>query len=241
MNVLGLITARAGSKGIPQKNTRLLGGRPLIAYTIEAARRSQLLNRVILSTDDPVAAKIALDLGCEVPFMRPAALSLDDTPHLPVVQHAVDWLALEQDYRPDAVLILQPTSPFRRAQQIDGAIRMLVDRRADSVVGVTEVPAHLHPTRMLALDESGFASLFMSGEAVKRRVTGRQRLVRPWLINGAIYLVRTDALHDAAEPSLFGDRVATFPMDSLTGTNIDEPEDWELAERSLSQGLVVNG
>src|SRR5437773_4762667 len=101
--VLGVITARAGSKGIPGKNTRLLAGRPLVAYTIDAARASGAFDRLILSTDDEQAAAIARKMGCEVPFMRPAALSRDDTPHLPVMQHALAWLRDEQQYRPDWV------------------------------------------------------------------------------------------------------------------------------------------
>jgi CMP-N,N'-diacetyllegionaminic acid synthase len=242
MIVLGLITARAGSKGIPHKNVRPLGGRPLIVYTIEAARGAKLLDRVVLSTDDPVAAGIARDLGCEVPFTRPAELAQDDTPHLPVVQHAVNWLASEQGYRPDAILILQPTSPFRRPEQIDAAIRLMKEKGADSVVGVSEVPAHLHPTRMLSIDEQGFARLLMSGEPVRKRVTGRKRLTRVWLINGAIYLVRTEALYDPHEPNLFGDRVRIYVMDSDTGMNIDEPEDWDVAERSLAaRNLMAAG
>src|SRR2546425_11865543 len=99
--VLGVVTARAGSKGIPGKHTRLLAGNPLIAYTIEAARASAAFDRLILSSDDEGAAAVARTLGCEVPFMRPPALSADDTPHLPVMQHAVGWLRDHEGYEPD--------------------------------------------------------------------------------------------------------------------------------------------
>ena len=112
--VLGVVTARAGSKGIPGKNTRRLAGKPLIAYTIESALASGVFDRLILSTDDEEAARIARELGCEVPFMRPAALCADDTPHLPVMQHAVAWMRDEQRYEPDWVMILMPTSPLRQ-------------------------------------------------------------------------------------------------------------------------------
>ena len=114
MRILGVVTARAGSKGIPGKNTRLLAGRPLIEYTIDAARAAGVFDRLILSTDDAQAAAIARDRGCEVPFMRPADLSADDTPHLPVMQHALTWLRDRDGYSPDWVMILLPTSPLRQ-------------------------------------------------------------------------------------------------------------------------------
>src|SRR5689334_12382633 len=104
--VLGVITARAGSKGIPGKNTKILAGRPLIAYTIDAAADSGVFDRLILSTDDERAAEIARARGCEVPFLRPPELCADDTPHLPVMQHALTWLREHDDYHPDWVMIL---------------------------------------------------------------------------------------------------------------------------------------
>src|SRR5919106_1476102 len=111
MRVLGIITARGGSKGIPNKNLKPLGGRPLIDYTIDAANDTPL-DRLILSTEDQRIADAARALGCEVPFMRPAELARDETPHLPVIVHAVQWLRDHANYRPDAVVILQPTSPL---------------------------------------------------------------------------------------------------------------------------------
>src|SRR6185295_15761490 len=101
LRVLGVITARGGSKGIPGKNLKLLGGRPLIAYTVEAAQQAGVFDRLIISTDDAAIAETVRSLGCEVPFIRPADLGRDDTPHLPVMQHAVEWLATNEDYRPD--------------------------------------------------------------------------------------------------------------------------------------------
>ena len=115
MKVLGIITARGGSKGIPGKNLKLLAGKPLLAYTIDTARRSGALDRVILSTEDEAIATAGRDLGCDVPFIRPLDLAHDDTPHLPVIQHATRWMQERVNYRPDAVMILQPTSPLRTA------------------------------------------------------------------------------------------------------------------------------
>ena len=125
--VLGVITARAGSKGIPGKNTRLLAGKPLIAYTVDAAIASGVFDRVILSTDDERAAAIARELGGEVPFMRPAELCADETPHLPVMQHALAWLRDHQQYSPDWVMILLPTSPLRQPRHIVESVALAIE------------------------------------------------------------------------------------------------------------------
>ena len=148
MRALGIITARGGSKGIPRKNLKLLGGKPLIHYSIYAANDTPL-ERLILSTEDPKIAEVARSLGCDVPFMRPAELARDETPHLPVIQHAVQWLIDHEAYRAEAVVILQPTSPLRSSADIAAALRMLELSGADSVVSVSEVSAHAHPMRML--------------------------------------------------------------------------------------------
>ena len=145
LRILGVITARGGSKGIPGKNLKLLGGKPLLAYTLESAEESAVFDRVILSTDDAEIAAAARARGCEVPFMRPADLAQDETPHLPVMQHAVDWLRENEHYRPDVVMILQPTSPLRRAADIRHAIQLLTETGADSVLTVSAVSAHVHP------------------------------------------------------------------------------------------------
>jgi CMP-N,N'-diacetyllegionaminic acid synthase len=152
VNTLGVITARGGSKGIPGKNLKRLAGRPLLDYTIESSVASGAFERIVLSTDDDEIAAYGRSRGCDVPFIRPAELAQDDTPHLPVMQHVVAWLETHQDYRPDAVAILQPTSPLRRAEDIRRAVALLADSDADSVVTVSEVPAHMNPMRMLRID-----------------------------------------------------------------------------------------
>src|SRR5207248_3052879 len=122
--VLGLITARRGSKGLPLKNIRLLRGKPLLQYTAEAALKSRRLSEVILSTEDDEIARIGERCGLKVPFLRPEELARDDTPTLPVVKHAVKWLEDRGD-RYDAICLLQPTNPLRRAEDIDGCIELL--------------------------------------------------------------------------------------------------------------------
>jgi CMP-N,N'-diacetyllegionaminic acid synthase len=233
--VLGVVTARAGSKGIPGKNTRPLAGKPLIAYTIESAQASGAFDRLILSTDDEEAARIARGLGCEVPFMRPAPLSADDTPHLPVMQHAVAWMRDEQGYQPDWVMILMPTSPLRQPSHIVEAVALAERSGADSVVSVDEMPAHYHPLRALTIDAGGWARLFVGDRPVRERPVRRQGMPEAWVFNGAIYLFRTALLFDAVAPSLYGEKVAAYVMPPPYGSNIDDAEDWARVERELGR------
>lgn len=229
-----MITARGGSKGIPGKNLKLLAGKPLLAYTVEAARRSTALDRVILSTEDEAIAAAGRDLGCDVPFMRPLDLAMDDTPHLPVIQHAARWMAERVNYRPDAVMILQPTSPLRSVDDIAAAVALLEQPGADSVLSVSEVPVHAHPLRTLRLDANGFATLFATGEPVRKRINRRQDLPEAWVMNGAIYACRTALLFDEVSPSLYGDRVVAYRMPAERSVSIDDAEDWAAAERLLA-------
>src|SRR3954464_5723644 len=153
MRVLGIVPARGGSKGVQRKNIRLLGGRPLLAYTAEVALMSCRLSRVILSTENEEIAEVGRRCGLEVPFMRPTALAADDTPTLPVVQDALRKLEAEGDTF-DAVLILQPTTPLRRPEDIDGAIELLERTGAGSVISFVDV-GEKHPARMKFIDEEG--------------------------------------------------------------------------------------
>ncbi|MGQ0732069.1 MAG: acylneuraminate cytidylyltransferase family protein [Acidobacteriota bacterium] len=233
MKLLGVVTARGGSKGIPGKNLKLLAGRPLIVHTIESARASGVFDRLILSTDDPAIADEAVRHGCEVPFLRPAALAHDDTPHLPVLQHAVAWLRDQTGYQADAVMILQPTSPLRRAQDISEAYRLLKGTDADSVLTVSEVSPHAHPLRMLRVGDDGLATLFVSGEPVGHRINRRQDLPPAWLMDGAIYAFRTRVL-DAEPPSLYGRRTRVLPVPHPYGLSLDDSDDWRTAEEAIA-------
>lgn len=232
MKVLGIITARGGSKGVPGKNLKVLAGKPLLAHTVDSLADCTL-DRLILSTEDAAIAAAGRAMGVEVPFMRPAELAQDNTPHLPVIQHAVAWMAEHASYRPDAVLILQPTSPLRTGADIAGALRLLESSGADSVLSVSEVPSHAHPMRMLSVDAHGFATLFVTGQPVRRRINRRQDMPPVYVMNGAIYAFRTHVLHDP-EPSLYGDRVVAYPMPAERAISIDDLHDWAEAERALA-------
>ena len=233
MKVLGIITARGGSKGVPGKNLKLLAGQPLLAYTIDAANNCAALDRVILSTEDEAIAAAGRAMGCEVPFTRPAELSRDDTPHLPVVQHAAAWMRDHANYTFDAVMVLQPTSPLRTSTDIAAAVALLESTGADSVLSVSEVPVHSHPSRTLRLDASDQAVLFATGEPVRKRINRRQDLPPAWVMNGAVYACRTAVLF-ASEPSLYGDRVVAYRMPHERSSSIDDMDDWAAAERLLA-------
>ena len=145
MEVLAIIPARGGSKGIPMKNIQKLAGKPLISYTISAAKNSKLISKIIVSTDNKKIAKIAKASGVEVPFLRPKKISSDNSSNLVVIKHALDFLKTKEDYEPEIIIWLQPTSPLRTSAKIDESIKLLRNSNADSVLSVTK--SHLHPYR----------------------------------------------------------------------------------------------
>jgi CMP-N-acetylneuraminic acid synthetase len=222
MRVLGLVPARGGSKGIPGKNVRPLGGRPLLAWTAEAALASRRLSRVVLSTDDEGIAEAGRRCGLEIPFLRPAELARDDTPTLPVVQHALEMLGDGFD----AVCLLQPTSPFRRAGDIDACIAMLEERELDAVVSVLPVPAEHNPC-WVYFEDGGLLRLATGGE---QPVPRRQELPPAFHRDGSVYVTRREVVMAG---SLYGRRLGGYVMPEA-GVNLDTPADWERAERRLS-------
>ena len=227
MTVLGVIPARGGSKGIPGKNLRVLAGRPLLAYTIEAALASQQLTRVVLSTDDPGIADVGRALGVEVPFMRPPELASDSAPMLPVLVHAVRALA-GTGFRADAMVLLQPTSPLRRAEHIDAAIEMLRATGADSVVSVVEVPHQFSPVSVMTLDGDQLHP-YLAGS----QVTRRQDKLRVFARNGpAVLAVRAKVLEAG---SLYGSDTRALLMSYPESIDVDEAADLERVEFVLSK------
>lgn len=229
MKALGIIPARGGSKGVPRKNIRPLGGKPLIQYTAESALASQRLDRVILSTDDEEIAAVGRRCGLEVPFMRPAELARDDTPTLPVVQHAVRWIE-DQGDRYDVICLLQPTNPMRRTEDIDGCLAMLEHGDFDSVVSVLPVPHEYNPHWVYLQDEKGRLHL-STGESTP--IPSRHDLPRAFHREGSVYAVRRDVLMN--EGSLYGQRIGGYLIDAGQTVNIDEPEDLVRAELLLTE------
>jgi CMP-N,N'-diacetyllegionaminic acid synthase len=229
MRTLGVIPARGGSKGIPRKNIRPLGGRPLLAYTADAARAARRLDRVLLTTDDPEIAEVGRRCSLEVPFLRPAELARDDTPSLPVVQHATRW-AEGAWGRFDAICLLQPTSPFRAAADIDACIELLEARGLDSVVTVLPIPHEYHPLWSYYRAPDGVLRLASGAAAPPPR---RQDLPPAFHREGSVYVTRRDVL--MIEGSLYGRTTGGLPVDPERSVNLDGPHDWEMAEQMLIQ------
>ena len=150
--VLAVITARGGSKGLPQKNIRPLAGKPLIAYTIDTASQARLLDRTVVSTDDQQIAEIARQHGAETPFLRPPQLATDDISVYPALAHAVQWLEEHEDYHPDYVMLLQPTSPLRTVEDIDNSIMIALEKDADGVVSLCEAKHHPYWMKRVTVD-----------------------------------------------------------------------------------------
>lgn len=227
MIVLGLVPARAGSKGVPGKNIKLLAGRPLLEYTAQAARSSGVLDRVILSTDSPDIAEAGRQAGFDVPFLRPASLAADDTPMLPVIQHTLHALS-EQQWVPDVLVLLQPTSPLRRPEHIRDAVAMLRDTQADSVVSVVELPRHLSPDYVMRIEDGRLRSFFPDGARFTRRQDARPAYSR----DGTVYACWRRTIERFG--SIYGDDCRPLLVDARESLSIDSPADWDVAERLLA-------
>jgi CMP-N-acetylneuraminic acid synthetase len=223
MRVLGIVTARGGSKGVPRKNVRPLGGKPLLAWTAESAARARSLARTILSTDDDEIAAVGRAAGLDVPFMRPAELAGDRTPSLPVLQHAVRWLE-ERGDRYDAICLLQPTNPLRPPELIDRCVARLADSGADAVISVLRVPDDYNP-HWVYFERDGVLRL-ATGEATP--IPRRQDLPPAFHRDGSVYVTRRDVLIE--QSSLFGARVVGVEVDPAQSINIDTLDDWARAE-----------
>ena len=228
MRVLGVITARGGSKGIPRKNIRPLAGKPLLRYTAEAALAAQRLTDVLLSTDDEEIAKLGRSCGLQVPFLRPTELAQDDTASLPVVQHAVHWMEARGHYY-DAICLLQPTNPLRRAEHIDACIDLLDQHDVDAVITVLPVPPKYNPHWVFFQDQQGLLQL-ATGES--QIIARRQDLPPAYHREGSVYVTCRDVLMDSN--SLFGDRLLGLPLDPNECVNIDGPSDWKRCEQLLT-------
>lgn len=228
MRVLGLIPARGGSRGVPRKNVRLLGGKALIAYTIEAARDAHHIDRVVVSTEDEEIAAVARSLGAEVPFERPSELARDETPMLPVIAHAIETVAAT-GWAPDAVCLLQPTYPFRRATEIDACIEKLEATGADCVISVHRVPHSFNPHWVYFKNPDGSLRI-ATGETDP--IPRRQELPPAFHRSGSVYVSRTNVVTE--HRSLYGERVVGHEASADSSCNIDTLHDWAEAEALIA-------
>lgn len=231
MKVLGLIPARGGSKGIPRKNIRMLAGKPLLGWTAEAALASRL-DRVILSSDDPEIIEIAKSCLVEIPFVRPEHLAGDDTPAIDVVLHAVQTLKEIGNYMPDAVMLLQPTSPLRTTSDIDQSLELFEKHpEASSLVSVVKVPHNMVPESLMKLEADGYVKHLMLWDEKKNI---RQKKPTYYARNGAaIYIVKTECLFN--NNTLYGDKILSYEMPRERSIDVDDYFDFEICEFILSK------
>jgi CMP-N,N'-diacetyllegionaminic acid synthase len=222
LQCIAIIPARGGSKGLPGKNIRLLGGKPLIAYTIEAALAAHSIQRTLVSTDSVDIAQVARQYGAEVPFLRPTELARDDTPTLPVMQHVIKQLETQEGVNPEVIILLQATSPLRGAEDIDRAVIMLKQTQADSVVSLCA--AEHHPAWIKRV-EDGRVFPFLENAP---EYTRRQDLPPVYRFNGAIYVTRRRILLE--ENRILGRDTRALIMDAESSLDIDSLLDLKLAE-----------
>ncbi len=231
MNIVAIIGARGGSQRIPKKNIKEIAGKPLIAWSIEAAKLSKKISRVIVSTDDVEIATVSKKYGAEVPFMRPESLANGTSGLEPVLIHAIEWLNQHEKYHTDIVLLLPATNPLKTAADLDEAISILEKTGADSVVTVGKALGNSNPNWVLKRNSNGEVTL-STGESLKNIITRSQDLPECYSRNDVAYVLRPRNLYQ--KPSnLYGDKVELLVMDEIYSTDINTPEDWEVTAHKL--------
>lgn len=217
--VLAIIPARGGSKGIPRKNVKQLAGKPLIAWTIEEANKSKYIDRLILSSEDEEIIKVAKEWGCEAPFVRPPELAKDDTPGIEPVLHALNTLKEKYDY----VVLLQPTSPLRSVDDIDGCIELCIFSDETSCIAVTKVDQH--PFLMYTITTLGYLKEFVKKT---NKIYHRQDLPGVYIVNGAVYVAKFNVLADSR--SFLTPETKAYVMPYDRSLDIDDEFDLKLCE-----------
>lgn len=235
MSVLGLIPARGGSQRVPGKNLRLLGGKPLIVHSIEAALQVEEMDRVVVTTDSPEIARVAQQAGADVPFLRPASIATTESTELEFVQHALQELGRE-GFQPELIVILYPTSPFRKASSIAAAIRRIrAFPEADSLRSVRKCSEH--PFKMWTR-ESDWLLPFVATHESTAHTLSYQSLPQVYVQNASIYVARYDTVMRLQ--TTVGSRVLSFEMDEVESIDVNTELDFVLAEAMLP-GLTFRG
>lgn len=231
IEVLGIITARGGSKTIPRKNIKEIAGNPLIYYTIDAANKSKNLSRYIVSTDDKEIANYSKSLGVEVPFLRPSKLASDRAKSIDVIIHTLSFLKKDEGYVPNFVMILQPTSPLRTSQDIDNSIALLNNSsKTDSLVSVVEIPHNFFPEKIMKIEGKFLIDYLTEPLWSRRQDLSHKYYVR----NGAaIYISKYSLL--MKKRKIIGKYCIPYIMLKERSIDIDDKFDWELAEYLLTK------
>lgn len=222
---LAIIPARGASKGIPKKNIKLLAGKPLIAWTIEEAKKSKYIDRLILSSEDEEIIKVAREWGCEVPFVRPKYLAADNTPGIDPAIHAINTISEKYDY----VCLLQPTSPLRKVQDIDGCIEKCISLNAPSCVSVCEVDKHPYWMYSIDVDEA------LHPVFPNKSIESRQELPMVYALNGAVYLINVSELMMGNR--FINDETIPYIMSKENSIDIDNHIDFKFTEFIINQSI----
>lgn len=226
--IIAVIPARGGSKSIPLKNIKTFAGKPLIAWSILAAKGSKHINRVFVSTDHPQIAKIARQYGAEV-IDRPAEFAQDRTPTEPVVKHAYEWLRDHKGYAADTIVLLQPTTPSRQSFHIDQGIEWFRKTKADSVVAVNETPAHHTPYWTWVRSKSGRVTLF-GGGSIKDMLPQRQAFPQKCYGRNDLFFIIKPSNLLQKKMNLYGDRVELLETGTEYEMDINTLQEWHDAE-----------
>lgn len=230
LKIVGIIPARGGSKGIPRKNIKLLNGKPLIYYTINAAKKSKYLDKIYVSTDDKEIKKISQQYDAIVPSLRPKNLARDATPTLPVIQHMTKLLEKNNE-KIDYIITLQPTSPLRTSQDIDNTIDLLIETKDDAAVSVTQVKTHPYLTAHL----EGNKLNWLYCEEKRGR---RQDFPEIYALNGAVYATKRNILME--KHSLYGQDTRAYIMPPERSIDIDNIYHFTLVETIMKKGISQN-
>ena len=230
--IIAIIPARGGSKGVPRKNIRILGGKPLIAHTIETAQKSSLIERVFVTTDDEEIAPVARLYGAEVPFLRPKELAEDDTPADPVLKHCLEYLLKHENLIPEIIVWLEPPTPFRTVAEVDEAIKLFQsDLEADSLRAVC-LPRQ-NPFKMWTIDGKYLKPLITTENGVVFHSGPRQKTKTVYWQNGSIFLLRHSSFKRFG--NFYGEKILPFVVESEKSIDIDTEEDFRLAEYYINK------
>ncbi len=226
MNILGIIPARGGSKGIPKKNLRKVSGIPLIEYTIKGAKKSKKINKLIVSTDSPEIIKLAKKLHVEPPFRRPAKYATDSSSPFEVINHTLGFLEKNEHYSPDIVIILQPTSPLRNYLNIDKSIELLINSKSSSVIGV--FPMKQNPFMALILNKNKFLTPY---KKEFKKFSQRQKLTSFFYPTGSLYTFWTKTFLNYG--NIYGNKIKSLEVSKEESIDVDEPFDLFLIQMIL--------
>lgn len=225
--ILAIIPARGGSKGVPRKNIKNLNGKPLIAYSIEVAKESKYIDRIVVSTEDEEIARISKKFGAEVPYIRPVDLAKDDSPTVDCIINMIEWLKENESYIPDYVCLLQCTSPLRESKDIDGTIEKAIRENIDGAISVCE--SEVNPYWTNIFDGEKLRYFIKEG----KKITRRQDLPQSYRMNGAVYVIKTNIL--LKNKTFETDNIAGYVMPNERSIDIDTNLDFKFVELLMKE------